>query len=153
MLSKSELLQGRDVTFASEYTNEISNNLDVLLEKLNVIRAAYGKPMTVNSGFRPVSVNAMVPGASKNSLHSIGKACDFNDPNGELFFWCLKNLDLLDSLGIYLEHPNWTRTKSGGWLHMQDCPPKSRKRIFVPNQSLPIAPTFWDGKYDTKWDR
>jgi hypothetical protein len=153
MITKSELLQGRDKTFADEYTDAISDNLDVLVQKLNVLRAAYGKPMKVNSGFRPPSVNSMTAGASKNSLHSIGKACDFSDPDGALFRWCLANLDILDSLGLYLEDPRWTRTKTGGWLHVQDIAPKSKKRIFVPNQSLPVDPNFFDGRYDSKWNR
>lgn len=153
MITKDELLQGRDETFKDEFTDEISNNLDVLLQKLNVLRAARNAPMIVNSGWRPPTVNSMVPGASKNSWHCSGHAADVNDPDGAHFFWCLKNLDLLSSLGLYLEHPNWTRTKNGGWLHIQDVAPKSKKRIFVPNQSLPVAPNFWDGKYDSRWDR
>lgn len=153
MITKQELLAGRDKTFADEYTEEISNNLDVLLQKLNVLRAARNASMVVNSGWRPTTVNGNTPGASKTSWHCVGHAVDFNDPDGAHFRWCVQNLDLLDSLGLYIEHPNWTRTKKGGWLHLQDVPPKSRKRIFVPNQSLPVDPTFWDGKYESKWDR
>lgn len=124
MISKKEYLQNRDQLFPDEYTDEISNNIDVLLQKINVIRAARNAPMVVNSGWRAPSMNAMVPGASKNSWHCLGKAIDINDPDGAHFRWCLQNLDLLDSLGIYVEHPNWTRTKKGGWLHLQDVPPK-----------------------------
>jgi hypothetical protein len=154
VLTKAELLANRDKLFPDEYTQQISDNLDLLLEKLNVVRAAYGLPMKVNSAWRPTTINSMTPGAAPNSKHVEGLACDFNDPDGKLFEWCLQNLDLLNSLSIYLEDPRWTRTKSGGgWVHMQVGGPKSRKRIYQPNQSLPIAPTFWNGKYDTKWDK
>src|SRR5574343_1742626 len=119
MISKQELLQGRDKTFASEYTQEISDNLDTLLVKLNVIRAAYGKPMVVTSGFRPASINGMIKGAAPKSNHMIGCAADFNDTDGSLFFWCLNNLQLLKDHGFYLLDPRWTRSKNGGWLHMQ----------------------------------
>lgn len=153
MISKAELLQGRDKSFAAEYTQQISDNLDVLLEKINVIRAAYGLPLKVNSGWRPPSVNALTAGASPNSNHCLGLAIDLNDPAGDFFHWCLANLDLLTAAGLYMEHPNWTRTKNGGWVHLQCIPPKSKKRIFIPNQSLPFDPNFFNGRYDSKYDK
>ena len=74
MISKSELLAGRDVTFAAEYTDQISDNLDILLQKINVVRTAYGKPMKVTSGWRPASINGMIKGAAPRSNHTIGAA-------------------------------------------------------------------------------
>lgn len=149
MTSKAELLQGRDKTFPGEYTEEISHNLDILLQKINVIRAAYGKPMTVNSGWRPASINGMIPNAAKKSNHMIGCAVDIADPDGSLMKWCLENLDLLTATGLYLEDFRYTPT----WAHFQSVAPKSKKRIFVPSEALPPAPNRWSGKYSSEFDK
>ena len=46
-----------------------------LIDKLNEIREAYGKPVVVNSGYRSPERNAAVGGV-KNSMHVQGKAAD-----------------------------------------------------------------------------
>jgi len=148
MITKAELLMGRDKTHADEYTQEISDNLDILLEKINKIRAAYGKPMTVNSGWRPAGINAATPGAAKMSKHCLGLAVDIADYSGELFAWCLDNLQLLQDLDLYLEDKRWTKT----WTHLGIGAPKSGKRIFVPSADRASDPDAWDGKYDSKYD-
>lgn len=143
-ISKEELLKGRDEKYASEYTQEISNNLDKLLIPLNKIRDAYGKPMVVTSGWRPKAINSVTPGAAAKSKHMLGLATDIFDPNGDLVKWVLQNLDLLKTLDIYCEDFRWTSS----WVHFQLGPPSSGKRIFVPNSQPALAPDRWDGKYD-----
>lgn len=127
-ISKDEVLMGRDKSHASEYTKEISANIDNLLVALNKFREAYNKPMVVTSGWRPPSLNATVAGAAKKSNHMLGLACDFKDTNGELDEFCMKNLNVLKDLGLYLEHPDATK----GWCHLQIVPPKSGNRVFRP---------------------
>jgi hypothetical protein len=148
MITKDELLQGRDETFKDEYTDAISDNLDILLQKINVIRAAYAKPMRVTSGWRPASINGMIKGAAPKSNHMIGCAVDISDSTGALWQWCLDNLDLLKATGLYLEDRRWTPT----WIHFQTVRPNSKKRIFRPSEALPTAPNLWDGKYNSKYD-
>lgn len=149
MISKSEILQGRDKLFPDEYTQAISDNLDVLLQKINVIRAAYGKPMRVTSGWRPASINGMIKNAALKSNHMIGCAVDVADPKGELRDWCLQNLDLMKATGLYLEDFRYTK----GWVHFGSLPPKSKRRIFVPKDGLPPNPEWWPNhKYDSKYD-
>lgn len=148
-ISKEELLSGRDKTFASEYTDAISNNLDILLQKMNVVRNAYGTPMFISSGWRPASINGSVAGAAPNSNHVIGAAVDVRDTDGALWAWVLQHLDLMQSLGLYMEDKRWTPT----WVHFSFLPPGSKKRIFVPQKGLPPAPTLFDGRYDSKWDK
>ena len=148
MISKQELLQGRDIQYSSDYTQEISDNLDKLLIPLNQVRAAYGKPMTVNSGWRPPSINTSTPGAAKKSKHMSGLAADIADPNGEVWAWVMQNLCLLKSLGIHMEDKRWTPT----WVHFQLGGPASGKRIFIPDTSRAKAPDAWDGKYDSSYD-
>jgi hypothetical protein len=148
MISKDELLKGRDTQYPNDYNDTISSNLDSLLIPLNKIREAYGKPMTVNSGWRPPSVNAATPGAATHSKHMIGLACDIADSNNEVMNWVLANLQLMKDLNIYMEDFRWTP----GWTHFQLGPPTSGKRIFIPSANRPLSPARWDGSYDTSMD-
>jgi len=148
MLAKSELLMGRDTQYPTDYTQEISDNLDKLLIPMNQIRTIWAKPMIVNSGWRPPSINAETPGAAKASKHMIGLAVDISDTDGSLWSWVLQNLDLMQQLGIYFEDKRWTPD----WVHFQLGAPGSGKRIFVPSSAPASAPDAWDGQYDSKYD-
>lgn len=128
MITKKELLMNRDKTHASEYSQEISDNLDRLLIALNKFRELYRKPMTVSSGWRPPSLNATVAGAAKKSNHMLGLACDFRDLDGGLDEFCVNNQDILEACGLYLEAPE----KTPNWCHLQVVAPKSGRRIFQP---------------------
>lgn len=147
-ISKEELLKGRDKTYASDYTEEVSDNLDKLLIPLNKIRDAYGQAMVCTSGWRPESLNAGVPGAAKKSKHIIGLAADFSDPDGKLMNWVLENLDMMKKLNIYMEDFRWTNS----WVHFQLGPPVSGHRIFIPSSAPPLAPNRWISSYDAKYD-
>ena len=48
---------------------------DELVEKLQIIRSYYNKPVIINSGYRTNAHNKKV-GGSANSQHLLGKACD-----------------------------------------------------------------------------
>lgn len=149
MITKSELLKGRDKAYPKAYTKEISDNLDRLLVVMNQVRAAYGKPMTVSSGWRPPEVNEDTSNAAKASNHLKGLACDIADPKGDVMRWVLANLDLMQQLGLYLEDFRWTPT----WVHFQIVPPGSGKRIYIPSTKPAPTPKRWDGKYDKKYDK
>lgn len=148
MISKDELLKGRDVQYASDYTQEISDNLDKILPLLNQVRAAWGKPMTVTSGWRPPSINGSTPGAAAHSKHMLGLAADIEDMDGSLWTWVLQNLQLMKDLGFYFEDKRWCP----GWVHFGFGPSTSGKRIFVPNANRPANPDSWDGEYDHSFD-
>lgn len=149
MITKDELLNGRDKTFPQEYTQQISDNLDDLLVKINKVREAWGKSMRVTSGWRPASINSMVKGAAPKSAHCTGNAVDIYDPDGSLMEWVLQNLQLMTDLGLYMEDFRYTPN----WVHFGDIAPKSRKRIFVPSEALAPAPKRWNGAYESKWDK
>jgi len=123
MISREEVLMGRDKEFP--LTPEQEKNLANLLTALNKLRAAYGKPMRITSGYRPGKYNVAAGGAKKSS-HLTCEACDFADPDGKLDAWCLINLPLLEECGLYLEHP----MNTVGWCHLQTRPTKNR--VFVP---------------------
>lgn len=146
MITKDEILMGRDKKYPEEYTEEISNNIDCLLDAMNVIRKAYNKPMVVASGWRPSAINEDTANAAKKSNHLKGLAVDIKDVDGKLWKWVLLNLDLMKRLGVYLEDKRWTPT----WVHFQIVPPKSKKRIYIPSTAPAKANEIWDGKYDSK---
>lgn len=148
-ISKEELLKGRDKQYASDYTQEISDNIDKLLIPLNKIRSAYGKPMMITSGWRPPSINASTPGAATHSKHMMGLAADIEDKEGSLWAWVLENLQLMKDLNIYMEDKRWTP----GWVHFGLGGPSSGKRIFIPSSSRPAAPDSWDGIYSSEFDK
>lgn len=57
---------------------EIKKNLKALVDNiLDPLREAYGKPITVTSGYRCPKLNTAVKGA-KNSQHIKGQAADIN---------------------------------------------------------------------------
>lgn len=148
MISKDEILMGRDKQYPKDYTQEISDNIDNLLKIINQIRTAYNKPMIVASGWRPPSINEDTANAAKSSNHLKGLAVDIKDTDGKLWAWVLINLDLMKRLGVYMEDKRWTPT----WVHFQIVPPKSKKRIYVPSTAPAKADDIWDGQYDSKYN-
>lgn len=126
MISANEVLMGR--IKVEELSDELKLNLADLLIKLNKFRAEYGIPMIVSSGYRPASVNANTPGASKTSAHMTCQACDFADPNGEIKEFIAKDPTILIRCDLYMEHPDSTP----GWCHLSNRAPKSGNRIFKP---------------------
>ena len=127
-ITTADYYMGRDKSCASELTDEIAANAAVTVGLVNALQLAYGLPLTVSSGWRPLSVNAKVAGAAKKSNHMIGKACDLHDPKGDLDHWCMANLDVLERLGLWLEHPDSTPN----WCHVQIVAPHSGNRVFRP---------------------
>ena len=123
MITAEEILMGRDEQYPLDEQQK-ANLLD-LLPRLNFLRARYGKPMVVSSGYRPLPINKKVGGA-KNSAHVACQAVDFFDHTGELAQWCKEHLDLLNQLGLYMEDPRYTV----GWLHLQARP--TRRNPFAP---------------------
>lgn len=125
MISRAEVLMGRDAFHPLDTTLEA--NLTKLLDTLNKLRKAYGRPMIVSSGYRPAPYNKAAGGAVRSN-HMVCLACDFRDPDGALDAWCLSNLNVLEECGLWLEHPDATP----GWCHLQAVPPRSGRRVFRP---------------------
>lgn len=124
-LTLQEYLMGRDKQ--NPITLDQLNNANKLLLAVNSLLAHYNKPVTISSGYRPMSINAKVGGA-KLSAHITCEAVDIADPNQELANWCLNNIPLLEKYGLYLENPAHTPT----WVHLQIRKPRSGNRIFNP---------------------
>lgn len=118
-------------------------NLEELKDKMNVIRAMYGKPMNVTSGYRSMQdhlriystinqkrkANGQAPlQVPLGSKHLYGQQVDIYDPKQELQEWVQKNVQVLETLGLYCEDFQYTKN----WVHFQSVPPKSGKRFFIP---------------------
>lgn len=134
MISLKELLKGKDF---NSLPQEHQANMMELLLRINKVRTAYGKPMTVTSCYRSMQEHLdiykrkgitdtnRIPMASK---HLYGQAVDISDPKGELDTWCQNNVALLEQIGLWIEHSDYTI----GWTHFQIIPPKSGNRFFKP---------------------
>ncbi len=109
-------------------TEEQAKNLEILRIRINKIRDAYAMPLIVTSGLRSEADQKRInPGAPK-SKHLIGAAVDISDPSGSLKAWILRNLSLVEEVGLWFEDFSATPT----WVHAQIVPPKSGRRFFSP---------------------
>lgn len=134
MIAFNELIKG---SVLSDIPIQHQQNLDELLKRINVIRAAWGKPMLVTSGYRSlqdhlriysqrgITDRSRIPMASQ---HLSGEAVDISDPNKELQAWVLQNVALLEQVGLWCESFDSTVN----WAHFQIRPPKSGNRFFKP---------------------
>ncbi len=121
--SRTECLKGRDAQYPLD--EQLENNLATLLIRLNKFREIYGKPMYINSLYRPGQYNVAAGGAP-NSAHLTCEACDFADRDGALKNFVLANPDVLVECDLYMEDPS--RTLS--WQHLQSRVIPSGHRIF-----------------------
>ena len=75
---------------------DIMDNIIVLMENLDIIREAYGKPLFISSGYRCPELNNKVGGV-KTSQHMNGQAADINcgsvEKNREFFNWLVNHKD------------------------------------------------------------
>jgi hypothetical protein len=52
--------------------------------------------------------------------------------------WCLRNLNEMETIGLWMENARWTPT----WVHLQTVPPLSGHRVYVPSALPPKAPSL-----------
>jgi hypothetical protein len=134
---------GRDAAYAEDFTLVVQRNAATLLAAVNeLLTAAEDEGVTalgVASGWRPQALNDRTAHAGKHSKHITGEAVDLEDNQERgLARWCLRNLEMLEVLGLWMERPQWT----GGqhpWVHLQSSPPGSGKRVFIPSTAPPLA--------------
>ena len=134
MIAISEILKKYKL---EDQEAEIQTNLADLVEKLNKIRTAYGKPMTITSGLRTKADQIRIYNQKgitdpkkipMGSRHLYGQAADIGDAKKELQQWCKDNVKILEEAGLWCEHFDDTPT----WVHFQTVPPKSGNRFFKP---------------------
>lgn len=125
MVSMEEILGKYKLEDQSE---EIQNNLKILLERVNKIRTAYKVPMIVTSGLRSQADQTRINPKAPQSNHTKGAAVDISDPDGKFKKWILDNVKLFEDVGLWME--DFSATPN--WAHLQIYPPKSGKRFFIP---------------------
>ena len=123
MITMKEMLGRHNIT---DVPHQAELQLEELIRRMNIIRAAWGKPMIVTSGFRLPSDQARINPKAPKSRHLTGNAVDISDPDGELYAWCVKNEALLVEVGL------WMEITGGNWCHFQSLPPRSGRRFFHP---------------------
>ena len=123
MIEMKELLNNKYKL--EDQSEEIQNNLNELLDKMNQVRSLYGKPMVATSGLRTMEDHLRIYAAkgiidqSKIPMHSkhlYGLALDIADGDGSLNQWCKEHEEDLRQIGIWLE------IREGGWQHFQIRP-------------------------------
>lgn len=128
-------LMGREKTYASELTQEIINNINDLLDKVNCLLFELKvETAKVSSGWRPAAINAATNGAAKKSLHMTGKAIDILDNKDQsLAYLILSRPELLKNYGLWIEDPASTKGKNTNWVHL-DIGTRSERplRMFKP---------------------
>lgn len=115
-----------------ELTGEIWDEAQVLVGKINDLLDRFGEERSLTSGWRPVEVNKLIPGAALRSKHQKGQAADIEDHDGSLDQFCLDNPDIMEELELWQEDPGHTK----GWCHIQIVPYASwsegKPRQFMP---------------------
>ena len=140
MITLETYFMGRDKSHGEELTDEILNNAHITVAKANELlkRSGHSDIHDVDSGWRPQAVNDATANAAHGSRHLTAQAVDLPDVDRSLADFVVDNRHMLEELDLYIEHPGWTPT----WLHVQTVPPKSGRRIFIPNGQPPSDPEF-----------
>lgn len=156
-LTLADYLKLYGVEYRAQLTQQLVGNAETLLDKINqllVAAAADGVSPGVDqisgnafsSGWRPAHVNARTSNAGKHSLHIICRAGDLQDNIArDLAVWCIKNLPVLERIGLWMEDPRWTAgtNRRDPWVHVQDVAPGSGRRVFVPSIAPAQDPDFY----------
>lgn len=111
--------------------SDIDNLNELVMNVLDPLREAYGKPIRVTSGYRCVRLNAALKGA-KNSQHMKGQAADlqplnYKDIDEFISFvreWCMKNE--FDQCII-------ETSKTTKWIHISYNKENNRNKLFKLN--------------------
>lgn len=126
MITLKEFWMGRDAHFPPD--DKMKFNADEIVRRANILLTLSDMERGVRSGYRPASINSLVPNASPHSKHMTCEAIDIEDNDGKLKSWCLANLDQLEKIGLWIESPEYTPS----WLHCQIVAPASCHRVFIP---------------------
>lgn len=101
----------------------ITNNLIKLIEAvLDPLREWYGKPITVNSGYRCEALNKAIGGA-KSSQHMLGEAADITVGSKE------KNEELFNYIKDNLEFDQLINESDFSWVHVSYREGRLRKQV------------------------
>lgn len=124
-LTKSSTAEAKGID--NTPTLDVERNLTALVDNiLDGVREIYGKPITVNSGYRCPELNKAV-GGSTTSDHVKGFAADItcsNKKENAILFDIIKNTFIFDQL-------IWEKGNDQypDWVHVSFNPNRQRKQI------------------------
>lgn len=132
MITYLELQHGH---LLSDIPITTQQHMEVLLVAINKLRALWGEPMVVTSGYRTPEDQQRINPSAPHSKHITGDAVDIADPDGRLYKFALANQDKLAQYGLWCE-AGTMRTDGHGWLHCQSVPygsyAEGKSRFFQP---------------------
>jgi zinc D-Ala-D-Ala carboxypeptidase len=109
---------------------QIEALIELVENVLDPVREHFGRPVTVNSGFRGKKLNKAI-GGSKSSQHCKGEAADIEIPgvsNPEVAEWIKNNLDF-DQLILEF---HTSGIPDSGWVHVSwRSSKKNRKQVLT----------------------
>lgn len=109
-LCRSEAAQRQNVPNVP--SGSVRLNLEALANHvLDPLREAFGKPVTVNSGYRSTLLNKIVGGAA-NSQHTRGEAADITAGGREENRW------LFEYIRTHLPYDQLIDEKNYQWIHV-----------------------------------
>ena len=127
-------------------TNDVIQHLVELSNTLDSIRALYGKPINVTSGYRSIKLNKLVGGAS-NSVHCIGYAADTKSDDMPNYQACVLDWAKNNNFDqIIIEYPH---NHVGSWIHIgiKNNKGEQRKQLVYTNDGKKypsITTEFYD---------
>lgn len=102
-------------------TQQDRQRMEVLMNWLDGIRAKYGKPLYVNSGYRCQQLNRAVGGVW-NSQHTRGEAVDLDTR-------CGRNKQLFDLIKEYGGFDQLIWENGGKWVHVSHKSTNNRGQV------------------------
>ena len=105
-------------------SEQIAALTELVKNVLDPLRALYGKPIKVNSGYRSKLVNAAVGGA-KNSDHLFGLAADITAGNKT------ENCILFQLIRDNFEYKQLINEYDFSWIHVSFDKKNNKKQILV----------------------
>lgn len=120
-MTKSNTATAKGIDNTPDQT--ITNNLIKLIEAvLDPLREWYGKPITVNSGYRCEALNKAIGGA-KSSQHMLGEAADITAGSKE------ENEELFNYIKDNLEFDQLINESDFSWVHVSYREGRLRKQV------------------------
>lgn len=125
-----------EITLNQSIPPEMEGDFAILLGRINQLRALWGKPMIVTSGYRNLEKHIQIyhdkgiTDLSKipmKSKHLFCQAVDIYDPTFALTQFCKDNQAEMEEIGLWFED-DMTEPR----LHIQIVAPISKKRWFKP---------------------
>lgn len=98
-------------------SEEIKDNLSILIDFLNPIRDAWGSAIIVNSGYRCDELNEKV-GGSDTSVHKIGFAADLWPKNGKIEEFKIFIKEYLQNNNLMWDQLLYEKSKYSEWVHI-----------------------------------